>query len=147
MVTTGAVFAALTVTVIEAEPVRPPLSVTEAVTVCTPTVSALVENEPPVPIWPWRSEVQVIDPVTAAASSSASVAPPAKAMLSPSVASGSLAGAVMVTTGSESSVYSTCNNGAPAWSPLKDSAVLSPVPVIMITSELRLDHPSRSTIS
>ena len=43
--------------------------------------------------------------------------------------------------------YSTYSNGAPCGSPSQDSATRSPVPVIMITSELPLDHPGRSTIS
>lgn len=44
-------------------------------------------------------------------------------------------------------LYSTCNKGAAAASPLNDSAVRSPLPVISTTSELPLDQPGRSTIS
>ena len=43
--------------------------------------------------------------------------------------------------------YSTCNRGAPVESPSKDSATRLPVPVIMITSELPLDQPTRLVIS
>ena len=40
---------------------------------------------------------------------------------------------------------STCKNGA--CEPSKDSAVRSPVPLIMIAIELPLDQPGRFTIS
>ena len=62
-------------------------------------IKVVVENEPPVPIWPCRSEVQTIDAVSAVSSSSASVTLPAKAMMAPRVALGSLAGAVIETVG------------------------------------------------
>ena len=43
--------------------------------------------------------------------------------------------------------YSTRSKGAWLWFPSKDSAVRSPVPVMMMTMELPLDHPGRFTIS
>ena len=44
-------------------------------------------------------------------------------------------------------LYSTCSSGAPAGSPLYDSAVRLPLPVMIMASELPLDQPGRLTIS
>jgi hypothetical protein len=43
--------------------------------------------------------------------------------------------------------YSMCSSGAPAGSPSYDSATRLPVPVMITTSALPLDHNGRSTIS
>ena len=43
--------------------------------------------------------------------------------------------------------YSTCNRGAAAGIPSYASAVRSPLPLTIITNELPLDQPGRSTIS
>ena len=45
------------------------------------------------------------------------------------------------------SKYSTCKVGALAGTPSKDSAVRSPVPVMIMTIELPLIHPGLPTIS
>ena len=42
--------------------------------------------------------------------------------------------------------YCTCSRGAPAGVPSYDSATRSPVPSIMIASELPLNQPGRFTI-
>jgi hypothetical protein len=60
--TVGAVFAT-TLSVIWANPVSPPLSVTEAVIVWVPGERVLVETVPPVPIAPLRLELQASDAV------------------------------------------------------------------------------------
>jgi len=56
LLTVGAVLVAtgLTVNVMEADPRSPPESVTDAVMVCVPIVSPLVEIVPPDPITPSR---------------------------------------------------------------------------------------------
>src|SRR5688572_15750208 len=53
----GAVLAAVTAIVIDADPGSPPESVTDAVMVCEPAVRVLVENVAPEPITPSRLDV------------------------------------------------------------------------------------------
>jgi hypothetical protein len=85
-----------TVTVIEALPVRPPESVTEAVMVCVPSLSTALK-EPPVPIWPSRLEVQTR--LLVRLPSSVSVAEPEKLMEVPEAKLAPSAGLVMLTVG------------------------------------------------
>ena len=66
--------AAVTVIVMNADPDSPPESVTDAVIVCEPTVSALVETVPPDPIAPSRFELHEMLPVTLPSSVSVAVA-------------------------------------------------------------------------
>ncbi len=85
-----------TVTVIAAEPCKPPLSVTEAVIVCVPPDRVFVENDPPEPMLPSRLEVHAR---LAVRSPSSSVAVPVNVMGSPWVNVDPFAGAVIVTVG------------------------------------------------
>jgi hypothetical protein len=70
----GAVLAAVTAIVIDADPGSPPESVTDAVMVCEPAVSALVENVPPDPIAPSRLDTHEMLPVRLPSSASVAVA-------------------------------------------------------------------------
>ncbi len=81
--------------------------------------------------------------------SSKSLAVPVKVMLSSSVNVEPLAGALIITDGVwlPDSVYSTCSKGAAAAAPSQASATRSPVPVMMMASELPLAQPGRLTIS
>ena len=92
--TTGAVF---TVTVIEAEPKTPPLSVTDAVMVWVPTERVAIEKETPVPIAPSRSEDH--DRLAAISPSSVSMALPVNVIKLPAVNEAPSTGAVIATTG------------------------------------------------
>src|SRR5688572_17168151 len=95
----GAVFegTGLTAIVMDADPERPPESVTDAVMVCEPTVSALVEKVPPEPIAPSRLDTH--ERLAVRLPSSVSVAVPVKATGCPTVLLEPLPGAVIVTTG------------------------------------------------
>jgi hypothetical protein len=94
IVTTGR---ALTLTVIWAVPVSPPLSVAEAVIVCVPTERVLVEKEPPVPMGPFKLDVQASDAVRLP--SWVSLAVPLNVMEAPWLKVDALAGAVIETVG------------------------------------------------
>ena len=85
-----------TVTVIMADPSKPPESVTDAVTVWVPTLS-VVEKLPPLPIAPSRFETQ--DRPAVRSPFSASSAVPEKAMLVPSGNEDPSTGLVIVTAG------------------------------------------------
>src|SRR3990172_11210926 len=81
LVICGGVFAgaaAFTITVIAAEPCKPPLSVTDAVIVWVPTDRVLVENDPPAPMLPFTLEVHAR--LAVRFPSSASVAVPVNVM-------------------------------------------------------------------
>ena len=128
-------------------PVSPPLSVAVAVTVCVPTDNTTL-NVAPAPMVPLRLETQ--DRLALRSPSSRSVAHPVKGISSPWAKVEPSAGAVMVTVGTRLagvSLYSTCSSGAAAETPSYASAVRSPIPLMMITTELPLVHPDRSTIS
>ena len=115
---------------------------------CTPTVRSDLEKEPPLPMAPSRSEVH--DRLAVRSPSSASTAVPLKVMISPASNVAPSVGVLMDTVGAVLAVagmYSTCSKGAPDSSPSYASAVRSPLPVIIIASELPLDHPERSMIS
>ncbi len=93
IVTVGAV---LTVTLMEADPLRPPLSLTEAVMVWVPAESVL-EKDPPLPIKPSKVETQLNPKVRSP--SSGSLAAPAKLIEVPLSKTEPSTGAVIVTEG------------------------------------------------
>ena len=95
IVTTGAVL--VIVTVMLSVPDRPPESVTVVVIVCLPTDRLEMEKEPPEPIEPSRSELQVI--LAARSPSSRSVAVPMKFTEAPIGYELPSGGAVMVVMG------------------------------------------------
>jgi hypothetical protein len=96
--TVGGVFPdPVIVTVMDAEPGRPPGSVAVAVIVCVPTSRPDVENEPPKPIWPFRFEFHTSDEVTLP--DWASVAEPVNVTDAPCANEEPFAGAEIVTTG------------------------------------------------
>ena len=97
MLTVGGVFTALTVRVTCSEALSPPLSVTEAVIVCSPADSVSVTKDPPLPMTPSTLELQ--DRLPVRSPSSRSTAVPVKAITSPSANVDPSAGAVMVTAG------------------------------------------------
>ncbi len=88
--------AASTTTVMEALPVSPPESVTEAVIVCVPSLSTALK-EPPVPICPSRLEVQTR--LLVRLPSSASAAAPEKLIEVPEEKLALFAGLLMLTVG------------------------------------------------
>ena len=94
-VTVGGVFG-LTVTVIESLPAKPPESVTKAVIVWVPT-ERTVKKEPPEPMFPSMEDDQ--ERLDVRSPSSASVAVPAKLIVSPSPKMLPSGGAVMVAVG------------------------------------------------
>jgi len=95
MVTFGAVFPGsdTTLTVMAAEPERPPLSVADAVIVCVPCERVEVENVLPVPMPPSRFErhVRLLEMLP----SSLSMAVPVNVIESPTLNEAPLAGAVI----------------------------------------------------
>ena len=97
IVTVGAVFAASTVMLIWAEPLRLPLSVTDAVIVCVPTDSVDTPNVAPLPIAPSRFELH--DKLDVRSPSSVSLPLPLNVTASPSTELEPFAGAVIVTVG------------------------------------------------
>ena len=98
IVTVGGVFGtAVTVTLIELEPMACPESVTDAVIVCVPTPRVLVEKLAPVPIGPSRLDNQAR--LALMSPSSVSPALAAKAIEAPATNDDPFAGAVTVTTG------------------------------------------------
>ena len=80
-----------------AEPCKPPRSVARAVTVCVPTVNAVVVKVAPVPIWPIRLEVHTRLAVNTPSCTSFAV--PAKVIAEPVVIVWLATGAVIVTVG------------------------------------------------
>src|SRR6266508_3979764 len=85
-----------TVTVMDRLPTLPPESVTAAVMVCVPWLSARVQL-PPVPSWPSRLDVHTRRVVSEP--SSTSVAVPVQLMLEPAVKLVPLLGVVRLTVG------------------------------------------------
>lgn len=87
---------ALTVTETDALPVKPPLSVTDAVIVCVPTLSVR-EKLPPVPICPSRLDVHTR--LAVRFPSCVSLAEPENEIVAPSAKVEPLAGLLIVTLG------------------------------------------------
>ena len=143
MDTVGAVFGS-TITVMTSDPGELPLSVTEAVMVWVPTVRAVVENEPPVPMLPLMSELQ--DRFAVMSPSSKSLAVPTKVMLVVSVTFEGLAGAVMDTVGAAFTVTVMASDAAKL--PLSvTEAVMTWVPTVRVLIENEPVLPMLPSIS
>ena len=139
--------AAVIVIVICSLPGRLPLSVTDAVIVCTP-IDSVAPTLAPVPNAPSRFEVQARFALRSP--SSLSVAVPVSISAVPSTTLVPLAGAVIFTPGAVlvgSVLYSTCRSAAAFGASLYDVATRSPAPDKMKASELPCTQPARLTNS